>query len=168
MLSETSKIWAFGYWTFDGAQSSGFKQSWNFFVVHNIQRMCYKPVFFENDNVTRETFRTMLIQYAFSRFWELRKGFIFLQECAPLHHSNRLKTHLDRKLLNRWIGGGEPILWPLRSLDLLQCDFFLWKHIKWNIYETLIYRIVELKIGTEINKINQEALQPFGETQNYV
>lgn len=64
-------------------------------------------------------------------------------------------------MLDRWIGRGEPILWPLRSPDLSPWDFFLWGHIKSKIYETAIDSIEELKrrIRAEIDRINQESLQ---------
>jgi hypothetical protein len=36
---------------------------------------------------------------------------------------------------NCWIGKGGAINWPARSLDLAPCDFFLWGHLKSNIYK---------------------------------
>jgi len=132
------------------------------------------PYFFENENVTGETYRSMLIRYAFPRFRELREDFVFQQDGAPPHYSNRVRAYLDRKVPDRWIGRGGPISWPPRSPDLTPCDFFLWGHIKSKIYSTPIDSIEDLKIRirAEINSINQETLQKVWENMklrlNYI
>ena len=43
--------------------------------------------FFEDENVSGENYRNMLIHYAFLRFASLRGGYIFHQDGAPPHYS---------------------------------------------------------------------------------
>ncbi len=43
---------------------------------------------------------------------------------------------LDKSLDDRWIERGETILWAPRSPDLMPLEFFLWVHIKSNVYKT--------------------------------
>jgi len=42
---------------------------------------------------------------------------------------------LNEKFDNRWIERGGAISWALRSPDVTPLDFFLWGHIKTNIYK---------------------------------
>ena len=86
----------------------------------------------------------MLIHYAFPRFANLRINYTFQQNGVPAHHSDRVRNHLDDKRPTSWVGGG-PVYWPPRSPDLTPPDFFLWVHIKSNVYDTPIYTIEELK-----------------------
>ena len=57
--------------------------------------------------------------------------------------------------------GGGPISWAPRSPDLTQLDFFLWGHVKPNVYKTPINNLDELKmkITEEIESIEKETLQ---------
>ena len=81
--------------------------------------------FFEDQNANGENYRNMLINYAFPRIASLRKEYIFHQGVAPPHHSNRVRSYLNRKRPGNWIGIGGPVEWPPRSPDLTSCDFFL-------------------------------------------
>lgn len=42
----------------------------------------------------------------------VKREFIFEQDGAPSHYFNGAKAYLDRKLPDRWIDRGGPILWP--------------------------------------------------------
>lgn len=89
-------------WSSDGAQFNGFIQSWGCDVVRDIQGACYRPLFFENNNVTLETFRSMWIRYALPRFRKFKENLSFQQDGAPPHLSHRVKAYLDRPLPERW------------------------------------------------------------------
>ncbi|KAJ4435591.1 hypothetical protein ANN_18207 [Periplaneta americana] len=53
------------------------------------------------------------------------------------------------------------IPWPARSPDLSVCDFFLWGHLKNNVYRTRPANIAELKqrIKDEITGIPRDMIQ---------
>ena len=123
------------------------------------------PYFFENENVSGESYRNMLIHYAFPRLNNLRDDYIFQQDGAPAHYSNRVKAYLNNKRPNNWIGRGGPVAWPPRSPDLTPCDFFLWGHIKSQIYSTPVESVEELKlrIRSEVRKISPETLEKVWE-----
>ena len=72
----------------------------------------------------------MLINYAYLRFESLRRNYIFHQEGAPQHYSNRFRNCLNRKRFGNRIGMGGPVEWPPRAPDIIPCDFFLWGNIR--------------------------------------
>ena len=119
------------------------------------------PYFFENENVNGENYRNMLINYAFPRFASLRRDYIFHQDGAPPHYSNRVRNYLNRKRPGNWIGRGGPVEWPPRSPDLTPCDFFLWGHIKGKVYNTPVTSLEDLKtrIRRECRQISPETLR---------
>ena len=82
------------------------------------------PYFFNNQNVRGDTYRNMLIQYAFPKFAALRSDYIFQQDGAPPHYSNVVRAYLNNKRPNNWIGRGGPVSWPPYSPDLTPCDIF--------------------------------------------
>ena len=84
------------------------------------------------------------------------RSIIFQQDGARAHFSTDVRQYLDNHFPNRWIGRGAPIRWAPRSPDLTPLDFFLWGHVKSNIYKNL----TELKrrINTEIKSISKETL----------
>ena len=91
--------------------------------------------YLENENVNGENYRNMLINYSFPCFASLRRVYIFLQDDAPPHYSNRVRNYLNRKRPGDWIGRGGLVVWPSRSLDLTRCDFFLWVHMKGKVFQ---------------------------------
>lgn len=70
------------------------------------------------------------------------------------------RAWLNEKLADRWIGRGGPISWAPRSPDLTPLDFFLWGHIKSNVYRTKVPNIEVLKerISEEIRVIRKETV----------
>ena len=46
-----------------------------------------------------------------------------------------VRSWLDRKFPDRWIGRRGPIEWPARSPDLSPPDFFLWGYLKNIVYK---------------------------------
>jgi hypothetical protein len=70
---------------------------------------------------------------------------------------------LNEKFDNRWIGRGGEISWAPRSPDMTPLDFFLWGHIKTNIYKTNVRDLDDLK-----SRISQEILAIKKETLHHV
>jgi len=59
----------------------------------------------------------------------------FQQDGAPAHKARIVKTYLNRRFTNRWIGIGSEIHeFPPRSPDLTPLDFFLWGYVKDIVY----------------------------------
>ena len=75
------------------------------------ERKVNRPIFFENENVNGENYQNMQINYAFPRYGCLRKDYIFHQDGAPSHYSNRVRNYLNRKIPGNWIGRGGPVEW---------------------------------------------------------
>ena len=71
-----------------------------------------------------------------------------------------VRAWLNQKFDDRWIGRGGPISWAPRSPDLTPLDFFLWGHVKSNVYKTTVEDINDLKtrIIEEIQAINKKTL----------
>lgn len=115
------------------------------------------PYFFENENVTGQSYKRMLRYYVFPRLRNYPEDMIFQQDGAPPHYAVIVRQYLDQKLPNRWIGRAGPIPWPPRSPDLTPCDYFLWGYLKDFVYRELPTSIEELK-----NKIRQ-AIQTIDE-----
>lgn len=55
---------------------------------------------------------------------------------APPHFARQVRSHLNERFPNRWIGRGGAIAWPARSPDLNPIDFFLWGYFKEIVYHT--------------------------------
>lgn len=64
------------------------------------------------------------------------KRLTFQHDGAPAHYAASVRTWLDRKFPQRWIGRRGPMEWPPRSPDLTVCDFFLWDYLKERVYRT--------------------------------
>lgn len=59
----------------------------------------------------------------------------FQHDGCPAHYGLQVREYLNNNFPNCWIGRGGTINWPPRSPDLAPCDFFLWGHLKNNIYK---------------------------------
>jgi len=59
---------------------------------------------------------------------------MFQMDGAPGHWAKDVRSFMDRKFPNKWIGRSGPISWPPRSPDLTPPDFFLWGFIKDKVY----------------------------------
>ena len=55
---------------------------------------------------------------------------------APAHFSTGVRTYLNRKFPNKWIGRGGSIDWPPRSPGLTPMDYFLWGYVKNLVFNT--------------------------------
>jgi hypothetical protein len=58
---------------------------------------------------------------------------IYEQDGAPPHFHNEMRSYLDERLRNCWIGRGGPMEWPPRSPDLTPMGLFLWGFVKNNV-----------------------------------
>ena len=120
------------------------------------------PFFFEEDTVNQENYSNMLENYLYPILQRKRltKRIFFQQDGAPAHFSKQVRAWLSQKFNNRWIGRGGPISWAPRSPDLTPLDFFLWGHVKTQVYKRKVANIDELKarIIEEIRAIGKETL----------
>lgn len=64
---------------------------------------------------------------------------------APVHFTREVREILDNQYPQRWIGRGGPHHWPARSPDLNPLDFFLWGHLKSNVYRLPIDTEADLR-----------------------
>ena len=69
----------------------------------------------------------------------------FQQDGASAHYSLVVRSWLDEKFPNRWIGRRGPIEWPARSPDLTPPDLFLWGYLKDQVYVHRPSTITQLK-----------------------
>jgi hypothetical protein len=94
----------------------------------------------------------------------------FQQDGAPCHTSRFIAPHLTAYFGDRIISRSNKFLktaadWAPRSPDLTIPDFFLWAHLKNNVYATNPQTLEELKINieNEIKKISVETLERVSE-----
>lgn len=85
---------------------------------------------------------------------------IFQHDGAPAHYAASCRRYLDRRF-DRWIGRGGSVAWPARSPDLTPLDFFLWGHVKNEVYavECTTEEEMRAKIIEVMANIPQEMLQ---------
>ena len=69
----------------------------------------------------------------------------FQHDGAPPHYDITTRQCLDTMFQDNWIGRGGPVHWPARSPDLTPVDFFLWGHIKAQVYATPPASLDDLK-----------------------
>jgi len=108
----------------------------------------YGPYFFEG-TVTGGSFLKIMEKEMLSglertldaqRLW-------FQLDGAPGHWATKVRSWLDGKFPERWIGRGGPVAWPPRSPDLTPPDFFLWGYIKNLAYANSPDSIDSLKVA---------------------
>ncbi|OXU30556.1 hypothetical protein TSAR_016220 [Trichomalopsis sarcophagae] len=58
----------------------------------------------------------------------------YQQDGAPAHYARDVRTFLNQRFPNRWIGRAGPFLWPPKSPDLNPLDFFLYGYVKDAVY----------------------------------
>lgn len=80
---------------------------------------------------------------------------------APAHTSHLVRRKLHDMFGGRFIGKGGMRDWPPRSPDLNPLDFFLWGHIKSQVYRTPVNSRAELQQQVEraLQTVTQEMLQ---------
>lgn len=101
------------------------------------------PILLENLNLATRT-----------QFW-------FQHDGAPPHYHRDVRNYLNNWKTNRWIGRGGKIAWPPRSPDLSPIDFFLWGHIKQEVYKEIPTTAEDMKarIRRSFDNISERTLQ---------
>ena len=84
------------------------------------------PSHLENGSVIGESYKRMLINYAFSGFEDISHTASLYKMVLLRKTGLEEKTSLNRKTPNNWIGRGGPARWSVRFPDLTPCDFCLW------------------------------------------
>jgi len=59
----------------------------------------------------------------------------FQQDGCPAHNTREVREFLHQNFGDRVISNSGPVLWPARSPDITPLDFYLWGHVKNEIYE---------------------------------
>ena len=121
------------------------------------------PLFFDDDTVTQDNYLDMLLNYFHPILQKkrLNKFIIFHQNGAPAHFAKSVRVWLNEIFNDRWIVRGGPLSWASRSPDLTPFDFFLWEHLKTNVYKTAVKDLADLKtrVTKEIEIIKKETLR---------
>jgi hypothetical protein len=120
------------------------------------------PFFFE-DSVNSLTYLQMLN----NQFWPavsnevLQHQLWFQHDGASAHFARPVRAWLDSHFPNRWLGRGGEVGWPPRSPDLTPPDFYLWGHLKDQVYARNPRNTQELKqfIIEEFNAIPQNFIE---------
>ena len=94
----------------------------------------HRSLFFAEKSVTPNTYLDMLQLYPMT---QLPDGKIYQQDGVPPQFAKIVRTYLEEQFPARWIGRGSPyVTWPARSSDLTLPNFFLWGHVKDQVYRT--------------------------------
>jgi len=67
-----------------------------------------------------------------------------MHDGAPPHSSCISHHYLKDHFPGKWIGRNGPVAWPPRSSNLSLIDFYLWGHVKNEVYSTPITNVDEL------------------------
>ena len=110
------------------------------------------PYFF-HANITGQTYLDMINRYVVPqlvrRYGRRQNGSIplkwWIQDGAPAHRSIVVRNRLQGLFQNRVVGLGHAQEWPPRSPDLTPPDFFLWGHLKSQVYKTVPRNIQDLE-----------------------
>jgi len=126
------------------------------------------PFFFEEAGervtVNGMRYRQMLEGFFLPKLQELgisAASTWFQQDNATCHTSARVIGFLEEKFPGRVISKNGSFLWPPRSPDLSIPDFFLWGHIKNEVYRTPVSTLTQLKrrIRKCIREISPDTLK---------
>jgi hypothetical protein len=79
----------------------------------------------------------------------VRQRLWFQHDGAPAHYEEDVRQWLNATFPGRWIRRGGPIAWPPRSPHLTQMDFFLWGHLKEQVYAVSPRTIEDLVEGLQ-------------------
>ncbi|GBL84425.1 hypothetical protein AVEN_117186-1 [Araneus ventricosus] len=74
-----------------------------------------------------------------------RRNVWFQHDGAPPHNISNIKQYLMETFQNQAIGFGGFVEWAPRSPDLTPLDFFLWGHIKGQVYATTPRTLQDLR-----------------------
>ena len=125
------------------------------------------PYFFKNEaaaNVTvnGERYREMLDGWFFPNVATHDLGdFWFQQDGATCHTSHATIDSLKETFGERVISRNGPVDWPPRSCDITPLDFFLWGHVKAQVYADKPATIehLEANITSQVHAVRPEVLE---------
>ncbi|CAH1972213.1 unnamed protein product [Acanthoscelides obtectus] len=98
------------------------------------------PYFFKDDNgrnvtVNGERYRAMITNFFLPKMEELDfSDMWFQQDRATCHTAHETIALLRGEFGEQFISRLGPVNWPPRSCDLTPLDYFLWGHVKANVY----------------------------------
>jgi hypothetical protein len=129
-------------------------------MVCDVKQDNHWTIFFDESTVDQDNYLDMLQHFFYPVLQQkkLTRKIMFQQDGASAHFAKTVRSWLDEKFNDRWIGRGGPISWAPRSPDLSPLDFFLWGYIRTNIYKTRIKDLDDLKtrITEEIQSIEKK------------
>lgn len=105
--------------------------------------------FLKENTIKKNTYLTMLEMFAFPQ-WRHRKGKVncncFPTGGGPTPFSLKVRRTLNSLFPEKWTSKGRPIIWPQRSADLTQLDFWVWKHVRtwFSTFSGEILRFIDL------------------------
>ena len=120
------------------------------------------PYFFENEDGNAVTvnglrYREMITTFLWPKLEDIDiDDMWFQQDGATCHTADATVTLLHEKFPDRVISRKGDVNWPPRSCDLTPLDFFLWGHVKGEVYKNNPQSIYELK---------QEIVRVIGEVE---
>jgi len=76
---------------------------------------------------------------------QLRVGTCFMYDGAPPHFCCIACQYVNDHFPGKWIGRNGPVEWSPRSPDLNPIDFYLWGHVKSDVYSTPISNVDKLR-----------------------
>lgn len=106
------------------------------------------PYIYE-ENLTAERYerflRTQLMDYLEDIPLNQLREIWWHQDGAPAHTSREARIALNELFPNKWIGKYGSIEWPPRSPDLSPLDYFLWGHLKNEVYQVMPTSLEQLR-----------------------
>lgn len=69
---------------------------------------------------------------------DIRRRMFMQMDGCPAHYAGIVRNFLNQTYPRRWIGREGPVGWPARSPDMTPLDYFLWGHMKQQVYSTPI------------------------------
>ena len=118
------------------------------------------PIWLEDDNGQTATINAARYRKVLGRFWrslcnryrrapdQLQVQW-FQQDGAPPHRARETMSWLRDRFQDRLISKGAAIEWPAHSPDLTPPDYFLWGHLKAQVYRTGPKNLQDLKKAVE-------------------
>ena len=118
------------------------------------------PLWVEDSDGETATVNAMRYRKILEKFWSRLRGRYrhapdrlqlqwYQQDGAPPHRATEIKSWLRDRFQGRLIARGEVIEWPPHSPDLTPPDFFLWGHLKSEVFKEGPKTIADLKQAVE-------------------
>ena len=128
------------------------------------------PFFFNESPTTATVYLDMLEGYVTPQLQEFQPWILFQQDGAPPHWGLIVRTFLDEIFPDRWIGRDSPTQWPPRSPDITPLDYFLWGHVKGQVFSLPVPDVHTLKVRIRhaVETVTEEMLQTHRERLNIV